>query len=512
MQILNKFFRDQLSVWPMAAANFRSLKTVKTKELIINGLEAKLQYNPMRVASSTADVSAEAIAARKCFLCKDNQHKEQFHIPFEGRKGRMYRIQVNPFPIFKKHLVIVRNEHLPQAIWHHFPDMLDFASAYTDYTVFYNGPSSGASAPDHLHFQAVPRHQLPLENAIDVFLDQPTELLSSVKDATLYRYPGYVNGVFALKATTTKSLAKLFYRLLDCTDRLEGENEPMFNLYAYKKGEEYRSFIIMREAYRSHHYTSKGEDHLSISPGAADMAGFFIAPFKEDMDKVTASLLCEMLKEVTISDEEQRMIEFRLNRQQKAINVGLISATEISFEIISDGAGPQKVSWCDGRIAYNGMLYDELLFDSMTLSTQFSQASFVLHDLSSDLDQPHRELRYAGALKFVVEDDKILAINIIGEEDYLLSVISSEMKSNSSLDALKDHAINSRTWLEAKLEDKRDGIMIQHTIFDVCADEHCQPYEGLTMVITENARRAIDQTWGQVLHSDDSCAAKVDLI
>ena len=203
MKELRKFIKDQLSVWPLAAANYRSLKSVRTRELTVGGLPCRVQFNPERAFSTNADTSPEAIAARPCFLCADNRPPEQFHIKFEGRKGRMYNVQVNPYPIFRDHLVIVRDRHLPQAIWHHLPDMLDFAVKYPDWTVFYNGPESGASAPDHLHFQAVPRHQLPLEAAVDAFLDAPGTPLASVKDATLYRYDGYARGVFALKATTS---------------------------------------------------------------------------------------------------------------------------------------------------------------------------------------------------------------------------------------------------------------------------------------------------------------------
>ena len=503
MRELDKFIGDQLSVWPLASANFRSLKAAKTRELEVGGLKCKVQFNPKRVISSTADTSPEAIAARKCFLCAENRPPEQFHIKFEGRKGRLYNIQVNPYPIFPGHLVIVRDEHLPQAIWHHFPDMLDFAVKYPDYLVFYNGPSSGASAPDHLHFQAVPRHNLPLEEAVDKFLDAPCEPLASVKDATLYRYPGYTEGVFALKATTSKSLAKLFYRLLDCTDRPEGEIEPKFNLFAYVKDGEYRTFVTMRAAKRSHHFTATGEDHLTISPGAADMAGVFVAPFREDFDKVTAAQLGEMLSEVSISRHEREMIEWRLTRTQPKISVGILSAREITFEIISDGAGPQKVSWRDGRIVYNGMIYDELYFDSITRSTLFAEASFILYDVVIGIDfhwQQKRTLKFAGGLKFIVEGDKITAVNCVGMENYLLSVISSEMKSSASPELLKAHAVISRSWLCARVKEHSEGSpAAPHKAFDVCADDHCQRYQGLTMAVGDNVRRAIDETWGQVL-------------
>lgn len=505
MKELNKFIKDQLSVWQLASSNFRALKTAPSREVDVFGLKCRIQYNPRRVISSTADTSPAAIASRKCFLCADNRPKEQFHLGFEGRKGRNYHIQINPYPIFRGHLVIVRDEHIPQEIWHHFPDMLDFAARYKDYLVFYNGPSSGASAPDHLHFQAIPKHNLPLEEVVDEFLDHPGEPLATVKDASLYKFDGYARGVFALKATTSKSLAKLFYRLLDCTDRGKGEEEPMFNLYAYVKNGEYRTIVVMRSAKRSHHFYSEGADHLTISPGAADIAGLFVAPFREDYDKADTALLEELLSEVCISEDEQNMIVWRLTRHQEKISVGLLSAKEICFEIISDGAGPQTVKWHDGRISYNGMLYDELYFDSMTLSTLFAEASFILYDVVIGIDfhwQQKRTFKYAGGLKFIVEGDRITAVNCIGMEDYLMSVISSEMKSSASIELLKAHAVISRSWLKARLKDHKAG----HEHFDVCADDHCQRYQGLTMAVGDDVCRAIDRTWGQVLeYGGDIC-------
>ena len=505
MKELNKFIKDQLSVWQLASSNFRALKTAPSREVDVFGLKCRIQYNPRRVISSTADTSPAAIASRKCFLCADNRPKEQFHLGFEGRKGRNYHIQINPYPIFRGHLVIVRDEHIPQEIWHHFPDMLDFAARYKDYLVFYNGPSSGASAPDHLHFQAIPKHNLPLEEVVDEFLDHPGEPLATVKDASLYKFAGYARGVIALKATTSKSLAKLFYRLLDCTDRCKGEEEPMFNLYAYVKNGEYRTIVVMRSAKRSHHFYSEGADHLTISPGAADIAGLFVAPFREDYDKADTALLEELLSEVCISEDEQNMIVWRLTRHQEKISVGLLSAKEIRFEIISDGAGPQTVKWHDGRISYNGMLYDELYFDSMTLSTLFAEASFILYDVVIGIDfhwQQKRTFKYAGGLKFIVEGDRITAVNCIGMEDYLMSVISSEMKSSASIGLLKAHAVISRSWLKARLKDHKAG----HEHFDVCADDHCQRYQGLTMAVGDDVCRAIDRTWGQVLeYGGDIC-------
>lgn len=514
MSEIRKFISDQLSVWPFASANFRALKSVEIKEIDLGGIKCRVQHNPFRAISTTADVSPEALSSRACFLCRANRPPEQLDLPFEGRKGRRYRIQVNPYPIFPGHLVIVRTEHIAQSIWHHFPDMQDFAKAHKDYVVFYNGPASGASAPDHLHFQAAPRHLMPLEDAVDRFLDKPGEPLSSVRDANLYLCPFYAHGVFALKATTSKSLSKLFYRLLDCCPRPEGEGEPRFNLFTYCKGDEWRAFVVLRSERRPHHYFSTGEDHLALSPGAADISGVYITPFKEDFDKLDGKLLEEVLSEVTISAEEEKMILWRLRRNQPQVQVGILNAPEIRFEIISDGAGPQTVSYCDGRILYNGVLYDELYFDSVTRSTLFAQASFILYDVVIGIDfhwQQKRTLSYAGALKFIVSGESICAVNCVGMEDYLLSVISSEMKSSCDLESLKAHAIISRSWLAARMRERKialeaaaagdDSLLasLPHIDYDVCSDDHCQRYQGLTMALGSKVREAIDHSWGQVL-------------
>ena len=508
MDQLNKFIQDQLSVWPLAAANFRALKGMQTRTLKVGGLESKIQFNPERIASSTADTAPATLAARPCFLCVKNRPKEQFHLKFEGRKGRLYNIQVNPYPIFQKHLVIARSEHLPQAIWHHLPDMLDFAWNYQDYTVYYNGPKSGASAPDHLHFQAIPRESLPLEKAIDAFLEAPGTPLSVVKDAQLYHYHGFTRGVYCIKALTTKSLAKVFYQFLDCCPVPDPGLEPRFNLYAWYKADvnEYRVMVVLRSLLRSHHYYSDGPDHLTIGPGAAEMAGVFVAPHLEDFLKATTEMLEEMLSEVSVSPSDEQMINKRLTRRQPEIEVGIISAPEIEFEIISDGAGPQRVSVCDGRINYNGTLYDELLFDSVTRSTLFAEPSFILRNVPIGIDfhwQRKQNQKFAGSLKFIVEGGKITAINKVGLEDYLLSVISSEMSAGSSLEFLKAHAVISRSWAMARMQDRRHPEQaesaVPHANYDVCADDHCQRYQGLTLAVGDGVRDAIDQTWGEVL-------------
>ena len=543
---IEKFIKDQLSVWPEVSARFRALKSAGVRRLEADGLEVVLQHNPARLASAVAGTPASAISAA-CFLCRDNLPPEQAVLPFEGRKGRKYRIQINPFPIFPRHLVIASEKHVPQSIWRHFVDMLDMARSLEGFTVFYNGPKSGASAPEHLHFQACPHGLLPLEKAMDGTLDRirgegledihydiPGELeyLTRVQEAVVYHYRHFMRGVFALRGRTSKSVAKLFYRLLECVPTVEGEKEPRINLFVWHDGVEYRVLVVLRERHRTHHFFSEGADHLTMAPGCADVAGYLIAPEPEDFVKLDPKLLGELLDEAAVRPEVERDIVWRLKRRQRKVEVGIMSGREIRFEIISDGAGPQKVSYREGKIDYGGVLYDELVFDAVTRSTLFSEPSFILYDVTIGVGfhwERKQDQTFAGSLKFIVEDGRITAVNRVGIEDYLVSVISSEMKASASLEFLKAHAVISRSWLLSQMEARRRGRPVglparlpqspgemikwwdhdDHKMFDVCADDHCQRYQGLTNAVGENVRKAVDGTWGQVLmYGGDICDAR----
>ena len=332
---IHKFVGDQLSRWPLACNNFRALKDVRVRELEVGGLTVKLQFNPARMISSAAKLSKEEIAKRRCFLCRENRPTEQIMLKFEGRKGKKYDILVNPYPIFPDHLVIAKSKHTDQSIWHRYIDMLDLAKKYQGCAFFYNGPKSGASAPDHHHFQGVPKGMMPLENDINHYLDQlaqkesqenPLNYLVSNQDAHLYHYQKFTTGVFVLRSETSKSAAKLFYRLLDCADIPEGEPEPLINLYSWWSQGEFRTVVVFRRSHRSHHYWSDGPDHLTMSPGCADMAGVFIVPVDEEYKKITPELLSEMIEEITIPKEEEARIIERLKRTQPSLSVGIMSA------------------------------------------------------------------------------------------------------------------------------------------------------------------------------------------
>lgn len=531
---IDKFVKDQLSVWPLAAENYRSLKKAGSKVLSIGGLPVTVQLNPCRRISSEASLDKESINRRPCFLCPENRPAEQTNIEFEGRKGRRYRVTLNPYPIFPSHLVISSFEHTPQSIWHRYQDLLDFVRENNEYLGFYNGPESGASAPDHMHFQACPQGLTPLQNRVDELLaagdDKTLDYLTNVKEARLFHLNEYARGVFVLCGATAKSTAKLFYRLLDCAPVPDGSSEPKMNIIAWCHEGEYRTAVIFRERHRPHNYSSSGADHLAMSPGCADLAGVYVTTREEDFGKLDAGLLSQVVREVAASEETEKEIIWRLTRSQRRLEVGIMSGSEIEFEIISDGAGRQKVEYSQGRISYNGALYDELVFEAQTEATMFAEPSFILYGVTIGVDfhwERKVTQKFAGTLKFIVDGGKVTAVNIVGVEDYLLSVISSEMKASAGLEFLKAHAVISRSWVMAQVEHRQSHVSRtpgpscpvsepvegaeeyikwfdhdDHTLFDVCADDHCQRYQGLTMAVGDTVRKAVDQTWGLVLTSE----------
>lgn len=531
---IDKFVKDQLSVWSLAAENYRSLKKAGSKVLSIGGLPVTVQLNPCRRISSEASLDKESINRRPCFLCPENRPAEQTNMEFEGRKGRRYRVTLNPYPIFPSHLVISSFEHTPQSIWHRYQDLLDFVRENNEYLGFYNGPESGASAPDHMHFQACPQGLTPLQNRVDELLaagdDKTLDYLTNVKEARLFHLNEYARGVFVLCGATAKSTAKLFYRLLDCAPVPDGSSEPKMNIIAWCHEGEYRTAVIFRERHRPHNYSSSGADHLAMSPGCADLAGVYVTTREEDFDKLDAGLLSQVVREIAASEETEKEIIWRLTRSQRRLEVGIMSGSEIEFEIISDGAGRQKVEYSQGRISYNGALYDELVFEAQTEATMFAEPSFILYGVTIGVDfhwERKVTQKFAGTLKFIVDGGKVTAVNIVGVEDYLLSVISSEMKASAGLEFLKAHAVISRSWVMAQVEHRQSHVSRtpgpscpvsepvegaeeyikwfdhdDHTLFDVCADDHCQRYQGLTMAVGDTVRKAVDQTWGLVLTSE----------
>lgn len=456
---IDRLVEDQLRDWEEVRLRTMSLRDVKVKDVTVDGVPWRAQFNPARVVSTGAKVDKASIAARPCFLCRDNRPQCQ-HVHQWGN----YEILVNPFPIFPGHLTIASCRHEPQSVNGHVGDMLRLACELEGYTVFYNGPQCGASAPDHLHFQAVPSEYMSLDR----------------------RYPFKRHYFIDSQERVGEALSELLDSLSAYGD------EPMVNIALRAvDSSTIEAVVVPRRAHRPQCY-----DTVKVSPGAVDVFGTLITVSEADFDAVDSSLAASVFNDVAFVSHEL------------SVNVGIMSAPEIQYELHGS-------------------------FESDAEGAEFrplsSDSYFTLKDVTIGVDfhwQRKENQSFLGKLKLKKSGDLTLALNIVPVEDYLTSVISSEMSADASLELLKAHAVISRSWVLAQICHKASASghvdMLDtpeervkwydhddHVDFDVCADDHCQRYQGITRASRAKVRSAILSTWGEVLmYGDELCDAR----
>lgn len=302
-QIVSDFIASQIAEWPKAAGNFEALKTVKVKEIDLPGWTVKVQFNPARIVSSAAKVDAKSLKERKCFLCGENRPAVQRGIEWGGR----YTILINPFPIFPRHLTIPDNSHTDQLISGRIADMMRLAAELEDYTVFYNGPRCGASAPDHMHFQAGNSDFLTLAPALE---DAEHKVIATDGDATLALVDSLPLKVFVIDADDPEAGQRLFDRLYAAIPVPEGEKEPMMNILCYPTPAGVRLVVIPRKRHRPSFYGTEGEGTMLLSPASVDMGGVFITPLEKDFKALDAETIVRILDELCLdTDEINRIAE-----------------------------------------------------------------------------------------------------------------------------------------------------------------------------------------------------------
>lgn len=407
---IEEFIRCQLQQWPEVRERFEALKNVEIKCVG----DYKVQFNPARAVSTAAKVDPASIAARPCFLCKKNRPAGQIALEWEDLE-----ILVNPFPIFPGHLTIPAKEHTPQNLLGRAAQMRRLSMALPGYTIFFNGAKSGASAPDHFHFQAVPSRFMQPSRWAYTYELEPAEFSPEEIDPM-------VNMI--------------------CTDGV--------------------ITVIPRTRHRPECYGA-----LLVSPASIDLCGTLITVRRSDFDTLDEKRVEAIIREVTF--------------QEPPVYVGLITSN------------PTVIDNADGTKTVEGMV------------------------IGKDF---HWEQRQTQCFSGEILEHNGQLINRVGLENYLLSVISSEMSATSSPELLKAHAIISRSWVMAQLRSTRalaaqgepveaapveDGEIRQwfdkddHAGFDVCSDDHCQRYQGLTRIVSPAVAAAIEATRGIVLRSHD---------
>ena len=479
---ISQFFSDQLAEWPEARQRYIDLQTVEHKQVMVQGRAYDIQFNLARIRSAVAKVEGGKVD-RPCFLCPSALPKEQRFIEVKAvPSGRKYHVMVNPYPIVDKHFTIVSEKHEPQALWdksrqdafaNRIWDMAYLADLLPDYLVFFNGACSGASAPDHLHFQAVPKDLVPLTHW--TWVQQQDMGVSS-------QMP---------------------------TDVQESDNK---NVICWTEGQECRWLVIDRKCHRPAEYFLEGAEKVLISPASLEFCGLVPMVRKEDFDKVDGAWLERLLGQcrnqepmLHVGIMEGQQIRFSADERLHALNyVG----EERMLEVLDYGTNRAEKQ----EIAEYRTTTSPFTLEGVTIGKQFHW-------------QQQEDQTFQGSLQVIAREGTLHAINIVPVEEYLKSVISSEMSATNNLQLLKTHAIISRSWVlrqiggkskeesvkgkvecgKSKEESVKKDTYLRiwdhsdHTLYDVCADDHCQRYQGITRQVSPLVAQAIDETRGMVL-------------
>lgn len=293
---VEELFERQLRAWPQLAKGIEGLARAKTRSVRIDWFDVFVRHIPHRMGSTTASVDRESVAKRPCFLCAQNLPAQEEGLRFDEN----FTIYCNPFPIVDRHLTIAHREHGLQRIANQFGNMLDIASALPKYFVVYNGPECGASAPDHMHFQAGSRELFPIEKET-----------AALTDITV---PNYARNVFLLRGRDRSALIDRVDRAIDLLAETTGKRpEPMVNIAVFHERSEWVIYLFPRGKHRPEVYY-KGE--LTVSPASIDLCGIFAVPMAEHFEKITGDAIAAIFREVTLPDEQFQEVAGKLESER----------------------------------------------------------------------------------------------------------------------------------------------------------------------------------------------------
>lgn len=314
-----RLFQEQSESWALASDNYHALSKIVFKDFQLDGSRIRLQFNPGRMVSSSANVSKEAVKARPCFLCAENRPIEQDFLTFEGDSESMsFQILVNPFPVFPEHFTIAASKHQPQSMDGQFDAMLKLAKNMDDCVLFYNGPRCGASAPDHLHFQAGNKGLMPIDTDFDQL--RKTSVWKS-QNSELSKIVGFLRNGWVLEGSDGVELVKTFELLLDILKNFHADSneEPMINLLCWYANGKWISIFFPRRSHRPKCYFKEDESRLLISPASVEMGGLMISARKEDFDRIGEKEIREIYKDVSASESEidpiSELFKVKMNAQ-----------------------------------------------------------------------------------------------------------------------------------------------------------------------------------------------------
>lgn len=296
-QAINLIEQD-LANWPLLASNTEGLKSVRQKTFEFEGFRINVQFNPKRITSSAAKVDKKSIEERKCFLCSENRPGVQGSVSI----GNDYEILCNPFPIFKQHYTIAHVDHTPQEIKNSFSRFLEISKALPELLCFYNAAKCGASAPDHLHFQAGNQGFVPIEDDFDALRHKYGQELLNTPELTLTAINDGLRRFVVLESFDLNQLQKAFIPIYDFMLKHGNTNDAMLNIVSWYN-DEWRVMIFLREKHRPWQFFEEGEKNILLSPASVDMGGTLITPLEKDFSKITKDDVADILNQVSLNPD-----------------------------------------------------------------------------------------------------------------------------------------------------------------------------------------------------------------
>lgn len=306
-------FAQQHDTWEMNRNNYVMLRDVKIKSFRFGSFKIKVQFNPGRIISTSAKVDEKSIKERKCFLCAENLPDEQKGINYKDE----YIVLVNPFPIFPEHFTLSNLKHQPQRIADTFHYLLSFSKdLYKHYSVVYNGPKCGASAPDHLHFQAGTKGFMPLDDEFHLIKNEFGDELLSTGTILITGVDDGLRKFITMESADQELLNTHFQKILNVLNT-ENPSEPesMLNIISgYDEEFGWQIAIFVREKHRPSHYFREGSDQIVLSPASVDLAGCCIIPDKKSFDRIDEELIKEIFSEVFVDKEKFERIKMGIRK------------------------------------------------------------------------------------------------------------------------------------------------------------------------------------------------------